>query len=196
MNDLPLETTSVSGSTAALKLALFDHRHALTAYVARQLPVSLKAAFDPGDVVQDVYFEALRRADQFVEVDASSRSRWLMTIARNRILYLVRRHKASRRAPQHDSHDDSLVCLLEEMARYERTPSASAASHETHFAVKQSVERLAPAHAQAIRWRFFDGLSHREVAAKTGRTESAAKELFHYAMGALRKDLAAALSLG
>jgi RNA polymerase sigma-70 factor (ECF subfamily) len=177
-------------------MALFDHREALLAYVTKQMPSKLFSSFDPADVVQDVYFEALRREGEFVEVDATSISRWLMTIARNRILYLLRRQNASKRAPQRRDEDDSLVVLLEELARYERTPSASAASHEAHFAVRESVERLSPAHAQAIRWRFFDGLTHGEVAQRTGKTENAVRQLCYYALGALRKDLAAALSLG
>jgi len=184
-----------NNAASALKLALFDHRDALLCYVTRQMPVVLKATFDPADIVQDVYFEALRRVDQFVEVDLSSRSRWLMTIARNRILYLLRRQKASKRARLSNDEDDSLSVLLEELATYERTPSASAASHEAYLALRRSVDQLPEAHADAIRWRFFDGLTHAEVARKTGKTENAVRQLCHYAIGALRKDLATALAL-
>jgi len=190
------DPAAATASATQLKISLFNHRDELLKYITRQMPPSLQSGFDPTDVVQDVYFEALRRADQFVEIDSQSRSRWLMTIARNRILYLVRRQKASKRAPQFGDEHESLAMLLEELARYERTPSGSAASHETNLVVRQSVDRLAPAHAQAIRWRFFEGLSHGEVASRTGKTENAVRQLCHYALGALRKDLASALSLG
>jgi RNA polymerase sigma-70 factor, ECF subfamily len=188
-----IRSDDAAAPPVSLKLALYDHREALLAYVTKHMPPKLFSSFDPADVVQDVYFEALRREGEFIEVDATSRSRWLLTIARNRILYLVRRQKASKRSPQRGDDSDSLVVLLEELARYDRTPSASAASHESHFAVRESVGRLSPAHAQAIRWRFFDGLTHKEVARRTGKNENAVRQLCHYALGALRKDLAAAL---
>lgn len=188
MSGLDSSSYEAVDPAAIIRSAVLEHRNELVAFVERILPAELRATFDPHDIVQDVTFDALRRAGQFVDIDKTSRRRWLTTIARNRILYLLRRHKASRQAAQ-ITDDDSLVSLLAEIATYERTPSASAASRETHDAVSASLARLSPAHAQTIRWRIFDGLTHAQIAQRTGQTENAARQLYHYALAALRREL-------
>ena len=162
--------------TGVLIVALFTHRAALTAYVDRQLPQVLRATIDPADVVQDVCFEAMRREADFRPVDDASGRRWIFTIARRRIVRLLQRQQLARRSPQ---ADDSLADLLETLAVYQRTPSRSAASHETWRLVQDSIGRLRPEHASVIKSRYLDGLPPAEVAAKTGRTANAVDQLLH-----------------
>jgi RNA polymerase sigma factor (sigma-70 family) len=183
-----IEETSVD----RLRVALGAQQVLLDFYVRKHLPPSLWAAFDPSDVVQDVFIEALRRSAQFQEMEDDRKPRWLLTIARNRITYLLRRHRASRRVdhqPESDGSEGTLVVLLEELAVYERTPSTSAASHEAYSAVRHSIKMLSPDYAAALQSRYFEGQSPRLMAENTGKTENAIHQLCHRALSALRTEL-------
>jgi RNA polymerase sigma factor (sigma-70 family) len=177
-----------------LRTALQSRHGELMAYATRQLPAELRSTVDPADVVQDVFCVAIRRAAEFVETDSTSWSRWLMTIAKLQILDLLRRHRVSRRLGQAPSEHDSVELLLEEAAVYDRTPSASAASSESRLVVAESLARLAPNHAEALRWRYFDGLSHVEVASRTGRSEDAVRKMCAYALAAFGREIGRILS--
>ncbi len=183
---MPTDPTDEPRPAGVLIAALFAHRAALTSYVDRLLPPVLRAAVDPADVVQDVCYEAMRREAEFRPADDASGRRWIFTIARRRISRLLQRQQLARRAPP---ADDSLADLLETLAVYHRTPSRSAASHETWQIVQGSLGRLRPEHASVIKSRYLDGLPPAEVAARTGRTANAVDQLLHRAMTALRSDL-------
>ena len=173
-----------------LMLALFRHGDALRSYVDRRLPAAVRGHVDPADVFQEVCCDALGRAAEFRPVDDGSARRWLFTVARRRMGRLLQRQRASRQTTEAGLADDPLVLLLHELAVYERTPSQSAASHETWAAVHRSLGRLSADHAAVIRHRYLDRRPAAEVAPLMGRaTAAAVDELARRAMIALRADL-------
>ena len=172
---------------------LTTQRAALTSYVDRRLPVSLRGVVEPADVVQDVCYEALRRAGDYrPEADPEGR-RWLFTIARRRITRLMERQRVVRQWTEAGltvgPHDEPLVGLLEQLAVYERTPSQSAAAHERMAAVQRALAGLRADHAAVIRLRHVERLPAAAVADRLGRSPAAVDKLLQRAMSALRVEL-------
>jgi RNA polymerase sigma-70 factor (ECF subfamily) len=191
-------TDVVPGSSAAgptdltdNELILYAERSRLLAYVKRHLPVELQAWVDPNDVLQDTYFEAFRRLAHFQAADENAAYRWLVTIARHRIAELLRTRRTARRGGGigHAAQGDSVVAGLAELASHLRTPSRSAARHEFIHALEQSLTRLPPDLAQALRLRYIQGLSCAEIAQAMGRTERAVHMLCNRALKVMRREL-------
>jgi len=179
-----------AGDVPAFEAVLRRHAHGLEAYVRRHLPSDVARVADVGDVVQDTYFEAWRRFGQFDAADGSSAGRWLATIARHRIVDLVRHHRAAKRgggggetaAGAAGRGESELTRMLQDLAVYERTPSQSAISHERRAALQRAMDDLRPAYQLVIRMRYLEGLPVREAAERLGRSEHAVHMLCNRAM--------------
>jgi RNA polymerase sigma-70 factor, ECF subfamily len=180
----------------AVSQALRRHYGRLRDYVDKHLPPDLREWLEPQDVVQDVSVDAFRRRNDFPGHDAEEGVRWLLTVARHRLIDLVRQRRALKRAgtaPQlRIGLDDSLVSMLEELGLYSRTPSRSAAEREFFVALEESLSRLQPDYAEVIRLRHVEGLSQKEAADRMGRTEKAVEALCARGLLALRLEMRSA----
>src|SRR5438105_4618849 len=87
----------VQGDPIALQALLLRYRGRLLAYIKRQMPPSLASLVDPEDVLQDTSIEAFRRMGQFSPQGDDAAIRWLMTIARHHIVYLLRAQHSQKR---------------------------------------------------------------------------------------------------
>ena len=186
---------AILGDLRALEVLLLRHHDRVLACVLRQMPQDLRRLHDPQDVLQDTCFEAFCRISQFQPQGEDCIFRWLATIARNRIVYLVRAQRAVKRGGGRarvdltDESSESLAVLLEQVAIYERTPSRSAAAHELTERVQGALGRLPPHYEQVIRLHYMQGLSVAETATHMGRTENGAQVLCHQALLALRHEM-------
>src|SRR5580693_7635159 len=81
----------------SLQVTLHAHSDRLLAYLTRQMSSGLRRFIEPQDVLQDTFFEAFRRSREFQLQGADSVFRWLVTIARHRMLAIVRMKRASKR---------------------------------------------------------------------------------------------------
>ena len=70
---------------------LHEYTPRLLAYLQRHLPPELCRIVEPQDVLQDTFFEAFQRVADFRPDGDDAAYRWLVTIARNRILRWRRR---------------------------------------------------------------------------------------------------------
>jgi RNA polymerase sigma-70 factor (ECF subfamily) len=185
---------AIAGDLGALERLLQAHHDRLLQYVARQLPEELKRTIEPADVVQDTFFEACRLIGGFQAKGDDSIFRWLVTIARHRMIDMLRAHRARPvgGVPQGSSTDASLVILLEQLAIYRRTPSRSAASHEFMAAIEGSLMRLPAEYREVVTLRHLQGLSVPETAARMNRSHDAVYWLCCRALQALRADLQSA----
>lgn len=112
-------------------------------------------------------------------------SRWLLRIAANGIAERVRR--------------DGRVILLgdealsvDELADALGTdPSAMVDRWEQADLLQTHMDALSPDQREALRLRFYDDLGVRDVAARMGRSEDAARQLLHRAIAALRVTVTA-----
>jgi RNA polymerase sigma factor (sigma-70 family) len=211
--EMELVADATAGDAIALQTLLHRYRGRLLEYIRRKMPSVLVPLFTSEDVFQDVCVEAFRGIGQFSLSDrgascSSSFGAWLLTIARHQMIDLLRVHNAKKRGSgrlganpnrllgqtgvveDDETHVyDGMVALLETLAVYRRTPSKSAAAHETAAALERSIDRLPPDYRQAIRLRHVEGMAPKEAAARMKRSEGAFHLLCNRGLKALRVEL-------
>jgi RNA polymerase sigma-70 factor (ECF subfamily) len=188
---------AINGDSLSLQALLHRYQAPLLAYIRRNLPSSIATAFDPEDVLQDMCVEAVRRISDFKPKGPDAIVRWLMTIARNRMVSLVREVQAQKRGGgiprQHeadgDSEFDAVTGLLRAIAVYGRTPSRSAIAHELVFVIHRVLEQLSEDQRQAIQLRHIEGLAAKDAAVRMNRTEGAFHLLCNRGLKELRQEL-------
>jgi RNA polymerase sigma factor (sigma-70 family) len=188
-------------SPPAPRLLLFrllnSTRGKVLAYISRQIPQDLRHLLDPEDIFQGVCCRASgQMGARAIPEDPDAAIRWIMTVARNFLVDRVRELRAQKRGgglfTQVEIRHGSVVAMLQDLALYSRTPSASAAAHELLQLVGQAVGRLATDQQSAVRLQYIDGLSLAEAAIKMRRTEGAVRKLSERGLAQLRADLRAA----
>jgi RNA polymerase sigma-70 factor (ECF subfamily) len=194
--DLELVRKAAAGDASALELFLLRHRSQLMGFVTRHTPPDVRRTVDPQDILQDIYFDAFRRLGSFTATDQRSALRWLVTMARHRIIDLVRTHRSAKRGggqrvdlDDGAAENDSFVLLLQDLAVYERTPSRSAVAHELLATLQRCIDTLPEDHRQAIRLHYVEGLTVEQVAAKMNRSPGAAQMLCSRGLKVLRGQL-------
>ena len=125
------------------------------------------------EVVQDVFAQAWRRADQYDQRRASVRT-WLYAITRNRIIDAHRRAAVRPKLAE----DDSLDSAAEVDAELDHAI--------LRWQVTAALERLSPTHREVIRLAHYGGLSMREIAERTGVPLGTVKSRTSYALRHLR----------
>lgn len=133
----------------------------------------LKDAGHAEDVMQEIFFQIWRNSESFVE-GRGSLGAWLVVVARNRSIDLLRRRKPT------DSVEDVVLpspCNL-----------ASEAEHNMLMEKVQRVLKDLPAEQQrSMELAYFEGLSHTEIAARTGDPLGTVKTRIRLALVTLRK---------
>jgi RNA polymerase sigma-70 factor (ECF subfamily) len=133
----------------------------------------LKDAGHAEDVMQDIFFQVWRNSDSFVQ-GRGSLGAWLVVVARNRSIDLLRRRKPT------DSVDDVVLAA--------KCNLASEAEHNALVEKVQQVMKELPAEQQkSMELAFFEGLSHSEIAEKTGDPLGTVKTRIRLALITLRK---------
>lgn len=192
---LQLIRRASSGDAAALQLLLLQYRGELLRYIKRKLPDDLLRTIEPQDILQDVYFEVFRNMQSFKANEPGMALRWMLRIARNRLIDLVRLHNTAKRGGSRSTDlaasdsDDAVVKLLQELSVYERTPSRSAAAHELLDAVQRSMNRLPPDYREALRRRYFEGMAVNDIAVRMNRSSGSVLMLCNRGLKALREEL-------
>src|ERR1700734_3942180 len=138
--------------------------------------VALRILKDTGhaeDVMQDIFFQVWRNSDSFVQ-GRGSLGAWLVVIARNRSIDLLRRRKPT------DSVEDVVL-----------PSSTNLAVEADNNAMIEKVQKVLgelPAEQQkSMEMAFFEGLSHSEIAERTGDPLGTVKTRIRLALITLRK---------
>jgi RNA polymerase sigma-70 factor (ECF subfamily) len=142
--------------------------------------VALRILRDPSqaeDVMQEILFQLWRSSESFVH-GRGSLGAWLVVVARNRSIDALRRRKPT------DSVEDVILASTQNLA--------SEAERNTMIAkVRSYMLSLPPEQQKSIEMAFFEGLSHTEIAAKTGDPLGTVKTRIRLALLSLRKALEA-----
>lgn len=138
--------------------------------------VALRILKDTGlaeDVMQEIFFQVWRNSESFVQ-GRGSLGAWLVVVARNRAIDQLRRRKPT------DSVEDVILasnCNL-----------ASEAEHNAMMEKVQKVMKDLPSEQQrSMELAFFEGLSHSEIAERTGDPLGTVKTRIRLALITLRK---------
>jgi RNA polymerase sigma-70 factor, ECF subfamily len=138
--------------------------------------VALRVLKDPGqaeDIMQEIFLQVWRRPEQFAE-NRGSLGGWLVVLARNRAIDALRRKKPS------DSTEDIVLAS-----------PGNLASEAEHSALVEKVRKvlasLPPEQQKSMELAFFEGLSHSEIAQRTGDPLGTVKTRIRLALTTLRK---------
>ncbi|HEX4756494.1 MAG TPA: sigma-70 family RNA polymerase sigma factor [Terracidiphilus sp.] len=142
--------------------------------------VALRVLQDPGnaeDVMQDVFFKVWREPHTFLE-GRGPLGAWLAVVARNRAIDSLRRRKPT------DAVDD--VVLVS------KTNLASDIERNSMIEKVRAVLNGLPLEQRApMELAYFEGLSHTEIATRTGDPLGTVKTRIRSALTSLRKALEA-----
>jgi RNA polymerase sigma-70 factor (ECF subfamily) len=177
-----------------LQELLHVHSQRLLGYITAKIPAELRAYVETQDVLQDTFFEAFQRIAEFEPRTEDGGYAWLVTIARHRMLAIIRMRRAAKRganAQMHFQGDDDVIQILQSLAIYSRTPSQSAMSHEVALAITESMSRIEPQYREVIQLRFLEGMSVKQSAERMGRSEAAILSLCRRGLDAMREQLRA-----
>ncbi len=142
--------------------------------------VALRILKDTGhaeDVMQEIFFQLWRNSESFVH-GRGSFGAWLVVVARNRSIDLLRRRKPA------DSVEDVVLaspCNLASVAEH------NAMIEKVHKVLKDLPEEQ----QRSMELAFFEGLSHSEIAEKTGDPLGTVKTRIRMALITLRKAFSA-----
>jgi RNA polymerase sigma-70 factor (ECF subfamily) len=174
-SDLALVTASRSGDQGAMAV-LYD-RHSWIVY-----SVALRVLQDTGaaeDVLQDVFMQLWRNPGAF-DATRGNMAGWLAVIARNRAIDALRR-----RPPVNDNDMEGVVVSVE--------PDLASAADRSRAMdkVRGALQAMPTPQRSALEMAYFEGLTHSEIAGKTGEPLGTVKTRIRAGLLALRKVLAA-----
>ncbi len=176
--DLAIVTGLKTGDQRAIA-SLYD-RYSSVVYA-----VALRVLGDTGaaeDVLQEVFLQLWRNPDAFDSARGSLGS-WLSVITRNRAIDSLRK-----RRPETDIEDVVLSVAPDLAGEAERSRAAEK--------VRGVMGAMAPAQRTALEMAYWEGMSHSEIADKTGEPLGTIKTRIRAGLIALRKSFHADRSTG
>jgi RNA polymerase sigma-70 factor (ECF subfamily) len=138
--------------------------------------VALRVLRDTGqaeDILQEVFLQLWRKPAAFVQ-NRGSLGAWLVVIARNRAIDVLRRRKPS------DSVEDVVLASPVNVAD-------EAERNTMMQRVRGVIAKLPEEQRRALELAYFEGLSHTEIASRTGDPLGTVKTRIRQALITLRK---------
>ena len=171
LDDMGLLTRIQSGDQEAMS-AFFDRYSTMVYSVALRV---LKDSGEAEDVMQEVFVQVWRNPGAFVS-GRGSLGGWLVVVARNRAIDVLRRRRPS---------DPVELFVLPSV-----TNLAQQAEQSVLMAKVRSAMLTLPAEQKSsVELAFFEGLSHSEIAEKTGDPLGTVKTRIRLALTTIRKAL-------
>ena len=149
-------------------------------YSSAVYSVALRVLHDPGhaeDVMQEVFLQIWRNPSSFVQ-GRGSLGAWLVVVARNRSIDLLRRRRPS------DPVEDVILASSSDVA-------SEAERNIVTEKVREILKDLPAEQKASIELAFFEGLTHSEIAERTGDPLGTVKTRIRLALISIRKALAA-----
>jgi RNA polymerase sigma-70 factor, ECF subfamily len=172
-SDLALVTAVRSGDQDAM--AALYHRYSPIVY-----SVALRVLQDTGaaeDVLQDIFMQLWRNPGAF-DASRGNMGAWLAVIARHRAIDRLRR-----RRPENDIEDVVISVELDLATEADRS--------RTLDKIRAALRTMPPPQRSALEMAYFEGLTHVEIAEKTGEPLGTIKTRIRTGLFSLRKVLAA-----
>jgi RNA polymerase sigma-70 factor, ECF subfamily len=172
-SDLALVTAIRTGDQDAMA-ALYDR------YSSIVYSVALRVLQDTGaaeDVLQDIFMQLWRNPGAF-DASRGNMAAWLAVIARHRAIDGLRR-----RRPENDI-EDVVVSVEPDLA-------SEAERERAMEKVRRALQTMPGPQRSALEMAYFEGLSHSEIAEKTGEPLGTIKTRIRTGLLSLRKVLAA-----
>jgi RNA polymerase sigma-70 factor (ECF subfamily) len=188
-----------AGDVSALWRASDDVRPYLRAVAAGILRERLAGKVDVSDVVQQGMLAGVERFDQFRGTTRGEWQKWLVVIVRNEARNLLRYWHQDRR---HIAKEDAVSGSRAISANDDEEKAAPRLPGPAPTASKQMVMReeasrmleglgqLPSEQQRVIEMRHFEGLGHKEIAARLGKSEAAVRQIWVRALKRLKETVA------
>ena len=157
------------GSREALETLYARHLGRLLAFIRSRMSDELARRVAPEDIAQETLLESSRKLEAFEPQGSASFYRWLVGIARNKVLEANRARQARKRAIE--------APLEIDLAQSQTSPSGKAMRAEHALQLHEALQELPERQAEAVRCRYLEGLSLAETAARLECSEPAVKAL-------------------
>jgi len=153
---------------------LFDRYSGIVYSVALRV---LKDTGQAEDVMQDIFIQIWKKPSAFIS-GRGSLGAWLVVVARNRAIDSLRRRRPT------DSVEDVVLASSTDLA-------AEAERNTLMEKVRAYMHQLPPEQRKSVELAYFEGLSHSEIAEKTGDPLGTVKTRIRLALITLRKAMQA-----
>ena len=169
-----------------LNSVLAGFRPQLRNMVRVRIHPKISARVDASDIVQDTFFEAAKRLEDYLEQRPMPFRVWLRRIAAQKLVDVHRRHlgaeaRDARREVSYYPHCALAVdseALSEHLIASVSTPSEMAQRAERKAKLAQVLDGLEPIDREIIAMRHFEQLTNAETACELGIQESAASKRY------------------
>lgn len=186
------------GDSQAKGELLDRFRPYLNVIAQRLLDERLKGRMDFSDVVQATYLEASRDFDSFRGESIESFLAWLRNILRHNISTAHQEHLAThKRSAKLEvtingvANSGSSPMVFEQLIPSDASsPSQRLMRSEAAAMLAACIEHLPTSQGEAIRMRYLEGLSLREISERVSKTEMAVAGLLKRGLHGLREEMA------
>ncbi len=172
-SDAALIERIVAKDEAALA-ALYDRYAGMLSSVLNRILRDKQVA---EEILQDIFYQLWCTAAQF-DASRGSLPGWLMVIGRNRAISVLRRHNPSQGEE-----------LLENTVMLPFNLESTVAQQQLLGRVKGALEGLPKEQRAAVELAYFEGMTHSEIARRTGDPLGTVKTRLRSAMETLKRNL-------
>jgi len=166
-----------AGDAAAGDELYRRHHDAMLFTVRARLGSKLRGVLQSEDVLQSAALEAIRGLDQFEHRGPGSLTRWLHRIVLNKIRDTADYYSAAKRDAGPMRGDSVLAGVVAEDAQ-----PAARYHDERYEKLERALAALPDEMREMLVLRRMEGLSSREAAERTGRSDAAARQLYSRAL--------------
>ncbi len=170
-SDWSLLARVVQKDEAALA-ALYDRYSGLVYSEASRILRDKGAA---EEILQDIFYQVWRTAEKF-DPQRGSLPGWLVVVARNRAISKLRRRGTS---SDDELKENAVACAF--------NLESAASQNQMLGRVRGAMERLPEGQREAIELAYFEGMTHSEIASKTGEALGTVKTRIRSALEVLRR---------
>lgn len=167
----------VAGDQAALS-ELYDATSRLVFGLAARI---LNDSADAEEVTLDVYTQAWKQSSRY-DASRGDPITWLLTLAHSRAIDKLRSRSGTKRREQ------SLEAVAE-FPSAARDPESTSVEAQRARLVRKAMAALSSEQREAIELAYFEGLTHVEIAERTGQPLGTAKSRIRLGMSRLREAL-------
>jgi RNA polymerase sigma-70 factor, ECF subfamily len=127
------------------------------------------------EILQDIFYQVWRTAEKF-DPQRGSLPGWLLVVARNRAISKLRRRSTS---SDDELNENVVACPL--------NLESAAAQNQLLGRVRGAMQSLPEGQREAIELAYFEGMTHSEIASKTGEALGTVKTRIRSALEVLRR---------
>lgn len=154
--------------------ALYDRYAGMLSSVLNRILRDTQAA---EEILQDIFYQLWRTASKF-DPERGSLPGWLLVIARNRAISRLRRHNP---ASGEELMDNTVIVPA--------NLESAVAQQQLLGKVKSAMENLPKEQRATLELAYYEGLTHSEIAARTGDPLGTVKTRLRTAVETLKRNL-------